>query len=244
MARRLLKNEAPPQEGDGYARETDAGNANSSAIGATEDTLSGRPVPSGGRGFVLQQPPSTRAASSIDEYIAGFPSETRRLLEELRALIQEAAPEATERISYRMATFDLHGRPLIYFAGFQGHVGLYPVIGAVAETLEEELRPYKSGKGTLRFELDRPLPAGLVRRIVELKRLLRSDASPQECAGDARETDAGSANSSAIGATEDTVSRRPARSGGRDFASQRPEKAAEIEGRRGTSSKIKRGEQR
>jgi uncharacterized protein YdhG (YjbR/CyaY superfamily) len=108
-------------------------------------------------------------ASSIDEYIGGFPPETRRLLEEWQAITRDTVPEATERISYRMPTFDLRGRPLVYFAGFQSHVSLYPVIGAVADALEEELRPYKSGKGTVRFELDRPLPAGLIRRIVELR---------------------------------------------------------------------------
>jgi uncharacterized protein YdhG (YjbR/CyaY superfamily) len=112
---------------------------------------------------------TTPTASSIDEYISGFPPETRRLLDELRAIIKDAAPEATERISYRMPTFDLRGRVLVYFAGFQSHASLYPVIGAVAETLAEEVRPYRSGKGTVRFELDRPLPAGLVKRIVELR---------------------------------------------------------------------------
>jgi uncharacterized protein YdhG (YjbR/CyaY superfamily) len=105
-------------------------------------------------------------AASTEEYIAGFPPETRRLLSELRAIIKETEPAATERISYRMPTFDLQGRVLIYFAGYQDHVGLYPVIGAVAEELEEELRHFKSGKGTVRFALDEPLPVDLIRRII------------------------------------------------------------------------------
>jgi uncharacterized protein YdhG (YjbR/CyaY superfamily) len=105
-------------------------------------------------------------ASSVDGYIAGFPPETQRLLHELRALIMEAAPSATERISYRMPTFDYRGRILIYFAGYRGHVGLYPMVGAVADELEDELRPYRYGKGTVRFALDEPLPADLIRRII------------------------------------------------------------------------------
>jgi uncharacterized protein YdhG (YjbR/CyaY superfamily) len=109
------------------------------------------------------------AASSVDEYIAGFPPETSRLLEELRALIKSTEPEVTERISYRMPTFDLHGRVLVYIAGYKGHVGMYPLIGMVAEALGEELQPYRHGKATARFALDVPLPADLVRRIVEVR---------------------------------------------------------------------------
>jgi uncharacterized protein YdhG (YjbR/CyaY superfamily) len=105
-------------------------------------------------------------AASTDEYIAGFPPETQRLLSELRAIIKETEPAATERISYRMPAFELEGRVLIYFAGYQDHVGMYPVIGAVAEEFEEELRHFRSGKGTVRFALDEPLPADLVRRII------------------------------------------------------------------------------
>lgn len=105
-------------------------------------------------------------AASVDEYIAGFPPDTRRLLEELRALIKETMPSATERISYRMPTFDLHARVLIYFAGYAGHVGMYPIIGAVEEELGADLAPYKHGKGTVRFALDHPLPTDLIRRII------------------------------------------------------------------------------
>jgi uncharacterized protein YdhG (YjbR/CyaY superfamily) len=112
---------------------------------------------------------TARIPSSVDDYIAGFPPETRRLLEELRAIIKAAVPGLTERISYRMPTLDLDGRPLIYFAGFTRHVSVYPVIGPVAEALEEELRPFKHGRGTVRFPLDRPLPAALVSRIVQAR---------------------------------------------------------------------------
>jgi len=109
------------------------------------------------------------AAATVDDYIAGFPPETRRLLEELRAVIRGTIPAITERISYRMPTFDLHKRPLVYMAGFAGHVGMYPIIGPVADALVDELAPYKYGKGTVRFALAQPLPTALVRRIVELR---------------------------------------------------------------------------
>ncbi len=114
-------------------------------------------------------PAAAPAATSIDEYIAGFPPEVRRVLEGVRAVVREAYPEAAERISYRMPTFDLHGRVFIYFAGFKGHVGMYPIVGKVEEVLGDELAPYKHGKGTMRLALDEPLPVGLIRRVLEVR---------------------------------------------------------------------------
>lgn len=104
-------------------------------------------------------------ADSIDEYIAEFPPETRKVLEELRALIRASAPDATETISYAMPTFDLNGH-LVHFAGFAKHVGFYPT-GRGVEAFKEELKPYKTGKGSVQFPLGQPLPADLIRRIVE-----------------------------------------------------------------------------
>jgi uncharacterized protein YdhG (YjbR/CyaY superfamily) len=107
-------------------------------------------------------------AGSIDEYIAGFPLETQKVLEEVRALIKAAAPDATETISYAMPTFDLNGHHLVHFAGYAKHIGFYPVPSGV-EAFKEELKPYKSGKGSVQFPLDRPLPADLIRRIVRFR---------------------------------------------------------------------------
>ena len=101
---------------------------------------------------------------TIDEYLAGFSGRTRELLEELRAAIRAAAPEATERISYRMPTFFLEGN-LVHFAAFKGHIGFYPTPSGI-EGFEAELAKYESGKGSVRFPLDEPLPLDLVRRIV------------------------------------------------------------------------------
>ena len=107
-------------------------------------------------------------ARSIDEYIAEFPQETKKLLEEMRALIKATAPDATETISYAIPTFDLNGKHLVHFAGFKKHIGFYPVPSAM-EAFEEELKPYKSGKGSAQFPLDQPLPGDLIRRIVEFR---------------------------------------------------------------------------
>ena len=107
-------------------------------------------------------------AATIDEYITEFPAETRSVLEEIRALISAAAPDATETISYAIPTFDLNGRHLVHFAGYERHIGFYPIPSAMA-AFAEELAPYKSGKGSAQFPLGEPLPADLIRRIVEFR---------------------------------------------------------------------------
>ena len=107
-------------------------------------------------------------ASSIDEYIAGFPPETQAVLEQMRALIRASAPEATETISYAIPTFDLNGHHLAHFAGYAKHIGFYPVPSAM-EAFKDELAPYRSGKGSAQFPLGQPLPADLIRRIVEFR---------------------------------------------------------------------------
>ena len=107
-------------------------------------------------------------ADSVDEYIAGFPPETQTVLQELRALVKSLAPEATETISYAIPTFDLNGRHLVHFAGFARHIGFYPVPSAL-EAFKEELKPYKTGKGSAQFPLGQPLPVDLIRRIVAFR---------------------------------------------------------------------------
>ena len=107
-------------------------------------------------------------AASIDEYIAEFPPETQKVLEEVRALIKTSAPGATETISYAIPTFDLNGRHLVHFAGYAKHIGFYPIPSGM-EAFEEELKPYKQGKGSVQFPLNRPMPTDLIRRIVEFR---------------------------------------------------------------------------
>jgi uncharacterized protein YdhG (YjbR/CyaY superfamily) len=107
-------------------------------------------------------------ASSIDEYIAEFPPDTREVLQEMRQLIADTAPEATETISYAIATFDLNGEHLVHFAGYERHIGFYPTSRGIA-AFGEDLKPYKSAKGSVQFPLGRPLPADLIRRMVAFR---------------------------------------------------------------------------
>jgi uncharacterized protein YdhG (YjbR/CyaY superfamily) len=106
-------------------------------------------------------------ARSIDEYIAGFPDETRKILEGLRTTIKTAAPGAKEKISYQMPAFDLGGN-LVYFAAFKKHIGFYPTSSGI-EAFRHELSDYEVSKGTVRFPLDKPLPLKLVSRIVKFR---------------------------------------------------------------------------
>lgn len=114
------------------------------------------------------KPDRTVAAASIDEYIAAFPTEVQRVLEQIRTTIRDAAPDAEEAISYGIPTFNLMGRYLIYFAGFKKHVSVYPAPMGVAE-FSDEMSIYGSGKGTVKFPLDKPVPLDFVSRIVKFR---------------------------------------------------------------------------
>jgi uncharacterized protein YdhG (YjbR/CyaY superfamily) len=107
-------------------------------------------------------------ATTIDEYLAEFPPKTRKILQKIRATIRKAAPEAGEKISYRIPTFTQDGTYLIYFAGFANHASVYPAPRNAPE-FKEELAGYEGGKGTVRFPLDRPIPYGLITRIVKFR---------------------------------------------------------------------------
>jgi uncharacterized protein YdhG (YjbR/CyaY superfamily) len=107
-------------------------------------------------------------ATTIDEYIAEFPPETQARLEEVRALVRELVPEATETIAYAIPTFDLAGTHLVHFAAFAHHIGLYPTPSGMT-AFADELAAYKSGKGSAQLPLDQPLPTDLIRRIVEFR---------------------------------------------------------------------------
>jgi len=105
---------------------------------------------------------------SIDEYIATFPDNMQKILEELRSTIKAAAPDAGETISYNIPTFTLNGKYLIYFAGWKNHISLYPIpIGT--DAFNKQVSKYVEGKGTLQFPIDKPLPMKLIARIDKLK---------------------------------------------------------------------------
>ena len=116
------------------------------------------------------------AAPDIDAYIARFPPEVQEILRRVRAVIREAAPDATEAIKYEIPTFVLHGN-LVHFAAFTNHLGFYPTPAGI-EAFQEELAPYAAGKGTIRFPLDQPIPYDLIRRVVE-QRVKESLASAE-----------------------------------------------------------------
>jgi len=105
--------------------------------------------------------------ASIDEYIAAFPTETQKLLGELRAVIKKAAPEAEEKISYQMPTFALKGN-LVHFAAYKNHIGFYPTPSGI-KAFERELSVYESSKGAVQFPMDKPLPLKLIGKIVQFR---------------------------------------------------------------------------
>jgi uncharacterized protein YdhG (YjbR/CyaY superfamily) len=102
--------------------------------------------------------------TTIDEYIAGFPEEIQKKLKELRAVIKETVPEATEKISYQMPTFYLNGN-LVHFAAFTKHIGFYPAPTGL-EAFKDEIAQYPHSKGAVQFPLNKPIPFDLVRQIV------------------------------------------------------------------------------
>ncbi len=107
------------------------------------------------------------ASGSIDAYIAGFPPDIRDILERIRSIVRAAAPDAQETIKYQMPTFTLQGN-LVHFAAFKNHIGLYPTPTGI-ETFRAELAPYESGKGSIRFPLDQPIPYALIGEIVKFR---------------------------------------------------------------------------
>ena len=112
---------------------------------------------------------SKKGFASVDDYIASLPTESQAVAAQLRALIRDAAPGVSERISYDMPTFDLNGQPLIYFGAWKKHIGLYPATGRVVAHFGDEFAPYKLGPGTIQFPLDKPMPMDLIRRIIEYR---------------------------------------------------------------------------
>jgi uncharacterized protein YdhG (YjbR/CyaY superfamily) len=104
---------------------------------------------------------------TIDEYIMGFEPEIQKTLNEFRNFIRLEAPGATEKISYGMPTFYLNGN-LVHFAAFKEHYGFFPSPSGI-DKFEKELIPYRSGKGTLRFPFDKPIPWDILKKIIQYR---------------------------------------------------------------------------
>ena len=105
---------------------------------------------------------------TVDDYIRRFPANVQRILSSLRRAIRQVVPAAEESISYRIPTYKLGKRPIVYFAGYEHHVSLYPASERSVTPLPR-LNPYRSGRGTLKFPLETPVPLGVVKQFVRLR---------------------------------------------------------------------------
>jgi uncharacterized protein YdhG (YjbR/CyaY superfamily) len=108
-------------------------------------------------------------AAAVLDYIAKMPPKARKALKQLRTAIRVAAPGVTERISYRIPTFELDGCYILYIAAFKQHVSVYPVTAGMVAKHGKAIARYRAGKGTLRFPLDEPLPVELVAKLAKVR---------------------------------------------------------------------------
>jgi len=106
--------------------------------------------------------------NNVDEYIANFPPNVQDVLESVRSTIRKAAPAAEECISYAMPTFKMGKSAIVHFAGYENHIGLYPAPVGM-EAFKKELSVYKTGKGSVQFPLDQPIPLSLITKIVKFR---------------------------------------------------------------------------
>ena len=106
---------------------------------------------------------------TVDEYLAGLSDDKKDALERLRATIRAAAPKAEEYIGYQLPAFRLDGKPLVAFGATATHCSFYPMTGTTVDAYKEELKGYETGKGTIRFQAAKPLPATLVRKLVKAR---------------------------------------------------------------------------
>lgn len=110
----------------------------------------------------------TKTAATIDEYIAGFPKDVQAILQRIRTTIAKAAPGAEEAIKYAIPTFVVDGKNLVHFAAFEHHIGFYATPTG-HEKFRKALAGYKSGKGSVQFPLDEPIPYALIEKIVKFR---------------------------------------------------------------------------
>jgi uncharacterized protein YdhG (YjbR/CyaY superfamily) len=105
--------------------------------------------------------------ADINAFIADFPAEIQAILEQIRATIQQAAPDAKEAIKYGMPTFVLNGN-LVHFAAYKNHIGFYPAPTGIDAFLDD-LAVYRTGKGTIQFPIDKPIPFDLITKVVKFR---------------------------------------------------------------------------
>ena len=122
---------------------------------------------------------SKKEYKTVDEYIAAFPSNVQSILQELRKVIKDAAPDAHECISYQMPSYK-QNRYLLSFAAWKNHIGLYVATNTVLEAYKKELAPYEVTKITIKFPLDKPIPFDLIKKIVKFR--LKEDMNKKKTA--------------------------------------------------------------
>lgn len=105
---------------------------------------------------------------TVEDYIRSFPDNVQVLMEQIRDTIKKNAPEAVESIAYKMPAYKTNGRPLVYFAGFNNHIGFYATPTGHSQ-FAAELSKYKQGKGSVQFPLNKPMPLDLIARIVKFR---------------------------------------------------------------------------
>jgi uncharacterized protein YdhG (YjbR/CyaY superfamily) len=113
------------------------------------------------------KPSAATVPTTIDEYISAFSPEVQSILQRVRRVAREAAPEAQEVISYRMPALK-QGETLVFFAAFKSHIGLYPPVSG-DPAIEKAIAPYAGEKGNLRFPYDKPIPYELIARITAFR---------------------------------------------------------------------------
>jgi uncharacterized protein YdhG (YjbR/CyaY superfamily) len=118
----------------------------------------------GTAGLVTMKDMAENKFASVDDYIGSFPADVQEVLEEVRRTIRAVVPEAGEKISYQIPTVTLAGKALMYFSGWREHISIYP-IPPVDDELAAQIEPYRSGKGTLKFPLNRPIPYDVITRL-------------------------------------------------------------------------------
>jgi uncharacterized protein YdhG (YjbR/CyaY superfamily) len=129
--------------------------------------LEPQPIDRGAR--VSIRPMAKTAFKSVDEYLASKPEAVRRALKRVRSIVRKAMPGAEEVISYQIPAMRLHGRIVLFFAGWKGHYSLYPSTDRLVAVLKDALAPYEVSKGTIKFPLSEPVPERLIERIAKFR---------------------------------------------------------------------------
>ena len=118
----------------------------------------------------MKSSPATNGVSEVEVYLAKVPEPARRPLQQVRATIQSVVPkDAVEVLSYGMPAFRHNGRALVAYAAFKNHCSFFPMQASLIDEMKEELKAYRTSKGTLQFPVDKPLPATLLKKMVKAR---------------------------------------------------------------------------